>query len=94
MLICAGLVGLLMMFLCSARSQFGRSMERIRFIVSLVLGWDPVDEKFGALPSIIGTLLTTFIALVIALPLSFVSAFYLVDLPGAIGKILSPALDL
>lgn len=94
-LICAGLVGLLMIgfFVQLALSSVGAWKEfGLGFLWSSE--WDPVNEKFGAFPSIVGTLLTTTIALVIALPLSFVSAFYLVDLPGAIGKILSQALDL
>jgi phosphate transport system permease protein len=32
--------------------------------------WDPVNEKFGALPFIYGTLLSSLLALVIAVPLS------------------------
>lgn len=56
--------------------------------------WDPVAEKFGALPSIVGTLLTTVIALVIALPLAFVSALYLTDAPPAVSRVLSQAIDL
>lgn len=32
--------------------------------------WDPVSEKFGALPFLAGTLLTSFLALLISLPLS------------------------
>ncbi len=56
--------------------------------------WDPVAEEFGALPSIAGTLLTTFIALAVALPLAFVSALYLTDAPPAVGRVLSQAIDL
>lgn len=77
---CACLIGLLMLgffvqlFVNSsdAWSQFG-----LGFLWSSE--WDPVAEKFGALPSIAGTLLTTVIALVVALPLAFVSALYLTD---------------
>lgn len=32
--------------------------------------WDPVSDKFGALPFLVGTLLTSFLALLISLPLS------------------------
>ena len=56
--------------------------------------WDPVVERFGALPSIAGTLLTTVIALAVALPLAFVSALYLTDAPPAVGRVLSQAIDL
>lgn len=38
----------------------------IKFIFSTE--WDPVKEVFGAAPSLIGTLITSFIALIIAVP--------------------------
>lgn len=92
---CACLIGLLMLgffvqlFVNSsdAWSTFGLS-----FLWSDE--WDPVAEKFGALPSIVGTILTTVIALVISLPLAFVSALYLTDAPPAVGRVLSQAIDL
>jgi phosphate transport system permease protein len=42
--------------------------------------WDPVHENFGALVSIYGTLLTSAVALVLAVPLAFGIAFYLTEL--------------
>ena len=33
--------------------------------------WDPIQEVFGALPSIYGTLITSLIAMLIAIPVSF-----------------------
>src|SRR5262249_41994765 len=39
--------------------------------------WDPVAEKFGAFPLIFGTLLSSLLALLIAVPLSLGVAFYL-----------------
>jgi phosphate transport system permease protein len=41
--------------------------------------WDPVAGKFGAYPLIFGTLLSSFIALVIAVPLSLGVAVYLTE---------------
>ncbi len=41
--------------------------------------WDPVAEQFGALPFIFGTLVSSVIALVIAVPLSVATAVYLVE---------------
>src|SRR5712672_2303643 len=38
--------------------------------------WDPVAEQFGALPFIYGTLVSSLIALVIAVPLSIATAVY------------------
>ena len=42
--------------------------------------WDPVAEQFGALPFIYGTLVSSLIALLIAVPLSIGAAIYLTDL--------------
>jgi phosphate transport system permease protein len=41
--------------------------------------WDPVAEKFGALPLIFGTLVSSAIALAIAVPLSLGVAIYLTE---------------
>src|SRR5690349_13335169 len=42
--------------------------------------WDPVAEQFGALPAIYGTLVSSLIALLIAVPLSIGAAIYLTEL--------------
>ena len=47
--------------------------------------WDPVQEKFGALPFIYGTLVTSGLALLIALPVSVGLALFLSEMgPGAL----------
>lgn len=50
----------------------------LRFAV--VEEWDPVNEQFGALIAISGTLVTSAIALLIAVPLSFGIALFLTEL--------------
>lgn len=55
-------------------SLFNASIESLKkFGFSFFIRdiWDPVQEEFGALPFIYGTLLTSFIALTISLPFSF-----------------------
>jgi phosphate transport system permease protein len=42
--------------------------------------WDPVNDQFGALPFIFGTVVSALIALVIAVPLSIATAIYLTEL--------------
>lgn len=42
--------------------------------------WNPVNENFGALPFVFGTLVSSFIALLIAVPLSVATAVYLTEL--------------
>lgn len=57
--------------------------------------WDPVFEKFGALPFIFGTLVTSFVALLIAVPIGVGTAIYLAEYaPYWIRKIVSSLVDL
>jgi phosphate transport system permease protein len=39
--------------------------------------WDPVKNVYGAFPFLLGTLLTSFLALIISIPFSFAIAIYL-----------------
>ncbi len=48
--------------------------------------WNPVTEQFGALAPIVGTLLTSFIALFIGIPISFGIAVFLTELSPAVLK--------
>jgi phosphate transport system permease protein len=50
--------------------------------------WDPVNEIFGALPFIFGTLVSSFLALLIAVPFSLGIAIFLSEL--APGKLRTP----
>lgn len=57
--------------------------------------WDPVQEKFGGLVMIYGTLMTSFIALLIAVPVSFGIAIFLTELsPGWLKRPLGVAIEL
>jgi phosphate transport system permease protein len=42
--------------------------------------WNPVKDKFGALPAIYGTLLTSFIAMLIGVPVSLGIAIFLTEI--------------
>ena len=42
--------------------------------------WDPVADKFGALPFIYGTVITSLVALAISVPLGVGAAIYLAEL--------------
>jgi phosphate transport system permease protein len=48
------------------------------FLVSRT--WDPVNDVFGALPYVFGTLVSSLIALFIAIPLSIATAVFLTEL--------------
>jgi len=58
-------------------------IESMPSIKSLGIGylwgkvWDPVQNIYGAYPFLIGTLLTSFIALIISVPFSYAIAIYL-----------------
>lgn len=45
--------------------------------------WNPVTEEFGAAPAIMGTIITSLIAVVLAVPMSFGIAFYINELAPA-----------
>src|SRR6202167_2402039 len=42
--------------------------------------WNPVTENFGALPAIYGTIVTSFVAMLIAVPVGLMIAFFLTEL--------------
>jgi phosphate transport system permease protein len=57
--------------------------------------WDPVQEKFGGLVMIYGTLMTSAIALLIAVPVSFGIALFLTEMsPGWLKRPLGIAIEL
>jgi phosphate transport system permease protein len=57
--------------------------------------WDPVTEEFGGLVMIYGTLATSFIALLIAVPVSFGIALFLTELsPAWLKRPLGTAIEL
>ena len=57
--------------------------------------WDPVKEEFGGLVMIYGTLVTSFIALLIAVPVSFGIAIFLTELsPSWLKRPLGTAIEL
>jgi phosphate transport system permease protein len=71
-----------------AMRQFGW-----RFLISTE--WDPANEQFGALPFIFGTLVSSLIALCIAVPLSIATAVYLTELaPPRLAKVLTMFIEL
>src|SRR5450432_3859488 len=57
----------------SSRAKFG-----LGFLFTTT--WDPVNEKFGALPFIYGTVLTSVLALVISVPLAVGAAIFLSEM--------------
>ena len=60
----------------------GSAPTRARFGFGFLIGtnWDPMEQDFGALPFVYGTLLTSITALVIAVPLGVGAAIFLSEL--------------
>lgn len=58
--------------------------------------WNPVTGEFGALPFLVGTVVTSFLALAISLPFSFALAIYLGEYStrGTIAAVLQSAIEL
>jgi len=57
--------------------------------------WNPVTEKFGALPAVYGTLVTSFIAMLIAIPLGIGIAVFLTELcPPALRRPIGTLIEL
>jgi phosphate transport system permease protein len=58
--------------------------------------WDPVADKFGALPFLVGTLLTSFLALIISTPFSIAVAIFLGEYykNGPVAEVFKNIIDL
>lgn len=57
--------------------------------------WDPVNKQFGAIPAIVGTLLSSLIALIIAVPISFSVAIVVTQIaPKKIATVLARLIEL
>jgi phosphate transport system permease protein len=76
LLLAAGLVAALGWESWAAIRAFG-----LRFLI--ISHWDPVAGEFGALPFIYGTLVSSLLALLIAVPLSLGAAIFLAELAPA-----------
>jgi phosphate transport system permease protein len=87
----AMLIGILLSLLAGAWpaiSKFG-----LGFLISSV--WDPVQNEYGGLVMIYGTLATSLIALVIAVPVSFGIALFLTEMsPAWLKRPLGTAIEL
>jgi phosphate transport system permease protein len=88
LLVLAGIIVSLFINAIPAFAEFGPG-----FITSIE--WDPVNDKYGALIAIAGTLLTSVIALLIAFPVSFGIALFLTEIcPAWLKRPLGTAVEL
>ncbi len=75
----------------------GSSLSLEKYGVSFIWrdDWDPVKEEFGALVPIYGTLMTSLIAMLIGVPVSFGIALFLTELsPAWLKRPLGTAIEL
>src|SRR5439155_1527863 len=64
-----------------------------RFLVTT--DWDPVAERFGALPYLYGTAVSSFLALLLAIPFGLGTATYLAELaPRIVGSVVAFVVEL
>jgi phosphate transport system permease protein len=57
--------------------------------------WNPVEDQFGALPFIFGTLVTSFIAVMLATPVSILVALFITEyLPKSLSTIVSLMIEM
>jgi len=57
--------------------------------------WDPLTHQFGAASFILGTLVSTMLAVAISTPLGLLGAMFMAKVaPQALGRIMRPAVDL
>ena len=88
LLLLVGIIVSLLVGAAPAIQHFG-----LGFLVSAE--WDPVKENFGGLVMIYGTLMTSLIALLIAVPVSFGIALFLTEMsPGWLKRPLGIAIEL
>ncbi len=87
--------GLLAAILVSLVLGSTQTLEKYGFNFLWTTDWDPVQEKFGALVPIYGTLVTSLIAMLIGVPVSFGIALFLTELsPTWLKRPLGTAIEL
>ncbi|MDH4478569.1 MAG: phosphate ABC transporter permease subunit PstC [Rhodoferax sp.] len=88
-------LGLLIAILTSLTISAWPAIEKYGFGFLTSTVWDPVQEEFGGFVMIYGTLATSLIALVIAVPVSFGIALFLTELsPAWLKRPLGTAIEL
>jgi phosphate transport system permease protein len=86
------IVGLIVFELIS-ESRLSMSKFGLKFLVKQI--WDPVAEDFGAIPFIYGTIVSSLVGLVIAVPLSVGTALFLTEIcPRRLRALLSLLVEL
>ena len=71
------------------------ALQKFGFNFLVTQSWNPVTENFGAMAPIYGTLVTSAIAMVIGIPISFGIALFITELcPGWLKRPIGTAIEL
>lgn len=90
-LVLATLLGILLSLVLTSLP----TLQKFGFSFLYTAEWDPVQEQFGALIPIYGTLVSSLIAMIIALPVSFGIALFLTEMsPKSMKRPLGTAIEL
>src|SRR5581483_305576 len=96
MLACgAAIIGLLVLIVYELVSSSGLALHAFGWKFFVTQDWDPVNDQFGALPFIYGTIVSSVLALAIAVPLSVGVAVFLTEMcPRSLRAIISFLVEL
>jgi phosphate transport system permease protein len=97
MLLLTAVPGALVFFMLFGLYGKSRSILAVRSFGELILGtsWHPLKGEFGLYPFLMGTFWVTFTAMLLAVPISLLSAIYLSEYaPRRIREIVKPVVDL
>jgi phosphate transport system permease protein len=87
------LITVLLVFVLWQESALARHKFGLHFLFTRV--WDPIMDEFGALPFIYGTVVTSAVALLVAVPLGIGAAIFLAELaPARVSDTLEFFIDL
>lgn len=91
----ASIVALTMLMVFELWINSGPSREKFGFSFLWTQTWDPIAGQYGALPFIYGTVVTSIVALIIAVPLGVGAAVFLAELaPPRISDMLTFCIEL
>jgi phosphate transport system permease protein len=90
-----GLIVLLVAILISLIVLSAPNIEAFGFKFLWTSKWDPASNQFGALVPVLGTIATSIIAIIIAVPLSFCIAILIIEiLPPKLGAVVARIVEL
>ena len=88
-------IGLLLFIMFILFESAWPSISKNGFSFILKTTWNPIEEEFGALPFIFGTMVTSFLALLLAAPVSILIALFITEyLPTKFSQFISLLIEM